>query len=106
MRADDLADPVNRTLGAGTQLALTLDQLFGPGVTGLWPLGSTMVNSSTLQVAGFFLDFNTSLSAMDGAGFLSGALSWFLCRKRGTRTIRRSCFRIRAPQTHRLPSIW
>ncbi len=84
LRADDLADPVDRSLGARTQLALTQDQLFGAGVTGLWPLGSTTVNSSTAQISGFFLDFNTSLSAMDGAGFLSGALSSFLLPETGS----------------------
>ncbi len=71
MPADDLADPVDRSLAAGSQLALIQDQLFGPGVSRIWPLGWTMVDSSTPRLAGFFMTFNGSLSVLDGAGILS-----------------------------------
>jgi hypothetical protein len=84
MLASNLADPVDKTLGAGSQMAVIQDQLFGSGVSSLWPLGWTMVNSSTTQLAGFFLTFNSSLSFMDGAEIFSQPLSSFVLPETGS----------------------
>jgi hypothetical protein len=84
MLSDDLADPVNKSLPAGTQFALTQDQLFGPGVSGLWPVGWTMVNASSPQLAGFFMIFSNSLSALDGAGISADLLSSFVFPETGS----------------------
>lgn len=83
LQASDLADPVDRSLAAGSQLALIQDQLFGPGVSRIWPLGWTMVDSSTPRLAGFFMTFNGSLSVLDGAGIPSNLPSSFILPETG-----------------------
>jgi hypothetical protein len=75
---------LNRTLGAGSQLVAIQDQLFGSSMTASWPLGWTMVDSSTQKVAGLFLIFNSSLSFLDGAETLSTLLSSFVLPETGS----------------------
>jgi len=76
--ANNLTNPANLSIGAGDQLATIQNQLFGSGVTGVWPLGSTIIGSSTPRLAGFFLTFNSSLSFMDGAEISTKLLKSFV----------------------------
>jgi hypothetical protein len=82
--ASNLANPVSKTLGAGAQMAVIQNQLFGSGVSSAWPLGWTMVNGPTPQLRGFFLTFNSSLSFMDGAELASNLLTSFVLPETGS----------------------
>ena len=73
--AGNATNPAYKSLAAGAQLALIQDQLFGSGAVGPWPLGWTMVGSSTPHLTGFSLIFDTSLSFMDGADISESLLT-------------------------------
>ncbi len=84
IQASNLTNPVNQTLGAGAQLAELQYQLFGTGVSSSWPLGWTMLDSSTPHLAGFFLTFDSSLSFMDGAAISTRLFDSFVLPETGS----------------------
>ena len=73
VQGSGLTNPGNAVLNAGSQLALTIDQIFGP-VSGTWPLGWAGVNSSNANLAGLFLTFDSALSLLDGASLPSSLI--------------------------------
>ncbi len=75
VQGSNITNPVTTTLNAGTQLPVIVDQLYGPGISSIWPLGWSLINSSTIRLAGFFLTFDDALTLMDGANIPSSLLS-------------------------------
>jgi hypothetical protein len=82
--ADGLTNPAARNEQAGNQLASLQGALFGAGVGESWPLGWASVDSSTPQIAGFFLTFNKSLSFIDGAELASQPVRSFILPETGS----------------------
>ncbi|MFH1574762.1 MAG: fibronectin type III domain-containing protein, partial [Acidobacteriota bacterium] len=63
---DDIQNPVERVLGAGTQLPILDIELFGPGLAGKSRVGWVKVESTVTEISGFTLIFDESLNTLDG----------------------------------------
>ncbi len=84
VQANNLTNPVTVTLGAGAQLPVIVDQIFGPGISSIWPSGWSFINSSTTRLAGFFLTFDDMLSLMDGANISTSLLNSLILPETGS----------------------
>ncbi len=84
VQGSNITNPVTVSLNAGSQLPLIVDQLFGPGISSIWPLGWSFINSSTTRLAGFFLTFDDTLSLMDGANISTSLLSSLILPETGS----------------------
>ncbi len=84
VQGNNLTNPVTVTLGAGAQLPVIVDQIFGPGISTIWQSGWSFLNSSTPRLAGFFLTFDDALSLMDGTDISSSSLSSLILPETGS----------------------
>ncbi len=75
VQGSNLTNPATIALSTGAQVPLVVDQIFGPGISGIWPLGWTVIDSFTTHIAGFFLTFDDALSLMDGANISPSTLA-------------------------------
>jgi hypothetical protein len=73
-----ITNPVVHTLGAGQQLSLLNNELFGAGIGGANSVGSIKVESTLANVAGFFLMFDGELRVLDGANLFAPAVTSFV----------------------------
>ncbi len=86
VQGSNITNPVTVSLNAGSQLPLIVDQLFGPGISSIWPQGWSFINSSTAKLTGFFLTFDDSLTLMDGADISSSLLNSFILPETGSQS--------------------
>jgi hypothetical protein len=82
IQGSNLKNPVGTAVNAGAQVAVIVDQIFGP-VSGIWSSGWAVIDSSTSKLVGFFLTFDSALSFLDGAGFSSTLLDSFVLPEAG-----------------------
>lgn len=78
-----VTNPAVQLLPSGSQMAASVDQLFGP-VSANWPLGWTSVNSSTTNLTGFFLTMDPALTVLEGTTLPSAALNALVFPETGT----------------------
>ena len=83
IQGSGLTNPSVETLGARSQLPAIQDQVFGTGISHMWPLGSAEIDSSTGGLAGFFLTFNSALTFMDGAAVTATPLKQLILPETG-----------------------
>ncbi len=84
IQGTNITNPVTTTLNSATQLPIIVDQLYGPGISSIWPLGWSFINSSTARLVGFFLTFDDALSLMDGADISTSLLSSLVLPETGS----------------------
>jgi hypothetical protein len=73
-----ITNPRDLVLESRVQLALLDSEIFGAGLEGRSSPGWVSVDSSSDQVAAFFLNFDPSLRSLDGADALAATLSSFV----------------------------
>ncbi len=77
LNGSGITNPATTILKPGTQLPVIVDQLLSPNPIS-WPTGWAAINSSTANLDGFFLTFNSELTLMDGAPLSSSLLDSFI----------------------------
>ena len=75
---DRITNPAFLSLAAGEQAPLIDNEIFGPGFSKQNSVGWVRLESNNDQVVGFFLSFNASLEALDGADVSSDTLTSFV----------------------------
>jgi hypothetical protein len=73
-----ITNPVVHTLAAGQQLSLLNNELFGAGIGDGNSVGSIKVESTIVDVAGFFLMFDADLRVLDGANLFAPPVTSFV----------------------------
>ncbi len=73
-----ITNPANLTLRAWQQLSMVDSEIFGTGLPGTQVSGWIRLESNIARVAGFFLNFDSSLTRLDGADVSSARLTSFL----------------------------
>jgi PKD repeat protein len=73
-----ITNPRTIGLNPGQQLAKIDYQIFGDGLIAAKPVGWVALESSVRQIVGFFLMFNGSLTALDGADVSSSTATSFI----------------------------
>ncbi len=75
---NNITNPSTRTIDPGKQLPIIENDLFGSGLSSHNSPGWTRIESTSSNVAGFFLMFNGSLTSLDGAAASSSPLTSFV----------------------------